>query len=135
MYNKVNLIGHLGKDPELSYTPSQKAVCKFSLATSSGKDQPTEWHNIVCWETTAENSAKYLAKGKLAGVEGKIVTRQWKDKEGKDRYTTEIVAHSVLFLGSKGDEMTRDTNPEFKIPAKGPAAKIGGIDFDEDIPF
>jgi len=106
--NKILLLGRLGKDPELRYTPSQVAVCKFSLATSEKrKDQTgnyveqTEWHNIVVFGKVAELCNQYLKKGRQAFIEGRIQTRKWQDKEGKDRYTTEIIAGSVQFLGGR----------------------------------
>ena len=106
--NKVILIGNLGKDPEVRYTQSQTAVCTFSLATGERKKDPngnwvdhTEWHNIVCFNKTAEFVGQYLKKGRQVFIEGKIQTRKWQDKEGKDRYTTEILANNVQFVGNK----------------------------------
>ncbi|HVV81617.1 MAG TPA: single-stranded DNA-binding protein [Kofleriaceae bacterium] len=108
--NKVILIGHLGGDPELKYTPSGAAVCEFRLATSeSWKDkngqrqERTEWHRIVVWGKIAEICGKYLAKGRQVYLEGRIQTRSWDDKEGQKRYMTEIVATDVQFLGSGRD--------------------------------
>lgn len=108
--NKVILLGHLGKDPELRMTSSQVAVCNFTLATnerrkdSSGNwSDHTEWHTVICFGKTAENCSKYLKKGKQVFIDGKIQTRKWQDKEGKDRYTTEILANSVQFIGAKGE--------------------------------
>lgn len=108
--NKVILLGHLGKDPELRMTSSQNPVCNFSLATNERRKDAsgnwgdhTEWHTIVCFGKTAENCSKYLKKGKQVFIDGKIQTRKWQDKEGKDRYTTEIVALSVQFVGAKGE--------------------------------
>jgi single-strand DNA-binding protein len=108
--NKVILLGNLGKDPELRYTPQQMAICSFSLATGERKkDQSgqwvdhTEWHNIVTFGRTAENCSKFLKKGRQAFIEGKIRTRKWQDKEGKDRYTTEILADQVQFVGGRGE--------------------------------
>ena len=107
--NKVILLGNLGKDPELRYTSGQTAVCSFSLATGERRKDAsgtwvdhTEWHNIVTFGKTAENCKNFLAKGRQAFVEGRIQTRKWQDKEGKDRYTTEIVANTVQFIGGKG---------------------------------
>jgi single-strand DNA-binding protein len=108
--NKVILIGNLGKKPELRYTPGGQAVANFTLATNErfgGKDgQPaqerTEWHRIVTWGRTAENCGQYLDKGRSVYVEGRLQTREWTDKEGQMRYTTEIVAQTVQFLGGKG---------------------------------
>lgn len=115
--NKALIIGHLGRDPDLRYTSAGKAVCNFSVATSEvhGKGQDrketTEWHSIVCWEKTAENCGQYLKKGSKVYVEGRITTRKWQDKEGRDRQTTEIVAREVVFLSTKdsGGGGTRDS--------------------------
>jgi len=137
MKNSCSLIGRVGKDPELAYTPGQKAVCKFSLATSMGKDKPTEWHNIVVWEALAENCAKFLSKGKLASVEGRIATRKWTDKNGVERYTTEIIANQVLFLSAKSDDggMTRETVPKaMQFPSKNADVQTFDLD-DMEVPF
>jgi single-strand DNA-binding protein len=107
--NKAILIGNLGRDPELRYTQSGQAVCTFSIATSenwtdkSGERQErTEWHRIVAWGATGENCSKYLSKGRTVYVEGRIQTREWEDKEGQKRWTTEINAQTVQFLGGGG---------------------------------
>lgn len=104
--NKVILVGRLGQDPELKYTPSGMAVCNFSIATSENwtdksgqKQERTEWHRIVVWGKLAEISGKYLAKGRQAYVEGQLQTRSWEAQDGQKRYTTEIVAKNVQFLG------------------------------------
>jgi single-strand DNA-binding protein len=104
--NKVILIGRLGKDPEMRFTPSGKAVTNFTLATnenwtdqSGEKQERTEWHRIVTWGKLAENCAKLLAKGKQVYVEGRIQTRSWDDKDGNKRYTTEVVANTMQMLG------------------------------------
>ena len=106
MVNKVILVGNLGKDPELRQTGGGNPVCTFTLATSEKyKDregnlqEKTEWHNIVVWGKQAETVKQYCQKGKQVFLEGRIQTRKWQDKEGKDRYTTEIVADNVRFLG------------------------------------
>ena len=105
--NKVILIGRLGRDPELSYTPNGQARAKFSIATDEGyrdrqtgqKVERTEWHNIVAWRQTAEFCGNYLGKGRLVMVEGKLQTRKWQDQNtGQDRYMTEIVADNVQGL-------------------------------------
>lgn len=108
--NKVILIGNLGKDPEVNTTTSGIKVARFSLATteryrdkSNNLQEVTEWHNIVLWRTNAEIAEKYLTKGSQIFLEGKIRTRKWQDKDGKDRYTTEIEAQSMTMLGSKKD--------------------------------
>jgi len=107
--NKVILVGNLGKDPEVRHLEGGTAVANFSLATSeSYKDRNsgerktiTEWHNIVLWRGLAEVAEKYLKKGDQVYIEGKIRSRQWEDKEGKTRYTTEIVGDNMIMLGGK----------------------------------
>jgi single-strand DNA-binding protein len=110
--NKVILIGNLGRDPELRYTQSGQAVANFSLATSENwndktsgeRIERTEWHRIVAWGKTAELCSQYLSKGRTVYVEGRLQTREYEDKEGIKRRTTEIVASNVTFLGSRGGE-------------------------------
>ncbi len=104
--NKVILVGRLGQDPELKYTPSSMAVCNFTLATSESwndksgqKQERTEWHRVVVWGKLAELCGQYLAKGRQAYIEGALQTRSWDDKDGNKRYTTEINARTVQFLG------------------------------------
>jgi single-strand DNA-binding protein len=104
--NKVILIGNLGKDPEVRFTPSGAAVSNFNIATneswtdkSGQKQERTEWHRIVVWGKLAELCGEYLKKGRQCYVEGRLQTREWTDKEGKKNYTTEVVAQTVQFLG------------------------------------
>lgn len=104
--NKVILVGNLGQNPELKYTPSGQAVCNLSIATNeswTGKDgqkqEKTEWHRLVLFGKLAELAGQYLQKGRQAYFEGKLQTRSWQDKDGQTRYTTEIVASSMQFLG------------------------------------
>jgi single-strand DNA-binding protein len=104
--NKVIVVGNLGKDPELRHTPQGQAVANFSVATSESwtdkggqKQEKTEWHRIVVWGKLGELCAKYLGKGRQVYVEGKLQTRAWDDNNGQKRYTTEIVANTVQFLG------------------------------------
>ena len=111
MYNKVQLIGNLGKDPDLRYTPSGAAVATFPLATSEkrkNKDgefvEKTEWHNIVVWRSLAELCSKFLYKGRLVFIEGKIQTRSYDDRDGNKRYITEIIADNVKFLEKNSKE-------------------------------
>jgi len=106
--NRVILIGNLGRDPELRYLQSGQAVTSFSVATNDrwtdreGKPQErTEWHRVVVWGKQAENCANYLAKGRSVYIEGRLQTREWEDKEGQKRQTTEIVAQTVQFLGGR----------------------------------
>jgi single-strand DNA-binding protein len=108
--NKVILVGNLGRDPELRYTQGGQAVANFTLATNerfSSKDgekqERTEWHRIVAWGRTGELCAQYLAKGRSVYLEGRLQTREWEDKEGQKRRTTEIVATTVQFLGGRGE--------------------------------
>lgn len=108
--NKAIIIGNLGSDPELKYTPSGQAVANFSVATTEtyndaqGQRQDrTEWHRIVVWGKQAETCGRYLSKGRQVFIEGKIQTRQWEDRDGNKRYTTEIVARDVRFLGNQRD--------------------------------
>ena len=139
--NKVMLIGNLGKDPELRFTPSGRAVAKFSLATSEQWTTPegqrqdrTEWHNIVVWGKQAETCGQYLSKGRQVFIEGSIRSRQYDDKEGQKRWITEIVAQRVQFLGGgRGDGAGA---------GRGAGGGGGGEDMppapmpeDDDIPF
>jgi single-strand DNA-binding protein len=151
--NKAILIGRLGKDPELKRTQNDLAICNFSLATSEKrKDQTgswveqTEWHNVVVFGQVAENCARYLSKGREVFIEGKIQTRKWQDKEGQNRYTTEILANTVQFLGSKSESSSvgSATNNYGSVKqASGGEESFGGFDIkgqeavfdDDDIPF
>lgn len=108
--NKVIILGRLGKDPEIKYTPQGKAVANFSVATSESwnkegqKVEKTEWHNIVVWGKLAELCNQYLSKGRQVYLEGKLETRSWEDKDGTKRYTTEIIASTVQFIGGMVDQ-------------------------------
>jgi len=147
--NKVQIIGYLGKDPELRYTSQQIPVATFSVGTSEqwvdksgAKQQQTEWMNVVVWNKLAENCSKYLTKGRQVYVEGKFQTRKWKDKEGNDRYTTEVVAREVLFLGQGNGEKTDRVPPQQHDTAKQqPQAHTAALSSPEeplhidDIPF
>ena len=118
--NKVMLIGNLGKDPELRKTPQGTSVVSFTLATTErwadkngGKQDHTEWHNVVAWGKLGELANQYLKKGRPAYVEGRITTRSWDDKDGNKRYKTEIVANTIQFLGSNpGDNGMARTNQD-----------------------
>ena len=135
--NRVILIGNLGRDPELRYTPSGTAVANFSLATTDRfsnkqgeRQERIEWHRIVAWGRTAELCAQYLSKGRSVYVEGRLQTNEWEDKEGQKRRTTEIVAQTVQFLGSRNAGESGGAPP----PSSG-----GGPDSppppSDDIPF
>ncbi|HOP40129.1 MAG TPA: single-stranded DNA-binding protein [Geobacteraceae bacterium] len=108
--NKVMLIGNLGRDPEVRYTTSGTAVASFSLATSErfknrngDWEDRTEWHNVTLWGRLAEIAGEYLAKGRTVYIEGRLQTRKWQDREGRDRYTTEVVAEKMQMLGGRGE--------------------------------
>ena len=148
--NKVILIGRLGKDPETRYMTSGEAVTNCTLATSENwkdksgeKQEKTEWHNLVFYRRLAEIAGEYLKKGSQIFVEGKLQTRKWQDKEGKDRYTTEIVVNEMTMLGGKSTggsfevvENKPATASAGAAPAKAaPAAKGSFDNFDDDIPF
>jgi single-strand DNA-binding protein len=143
--NKAILIGNLGRDPELRYTQSGQAVVNFSIATSENwtdkngeRQERTEWHRIVVWGKTGENCARFLSKGRTVYVEGRIQTREWEDREGQKRTTTEINAQTVTFLGSagagRGSEPADPTPPESSPPESSPDSGAGPPPPD-DVPF
>lgn len=163
--NKVILIGNLGRDPEVRYTPNGSAICNVSVATtrnwkdktSGDKVEETEWHRVVCYDRLAEVAGEYLKKGRPVYFEGRLKTRKWQDKEGKDVYTTEIIADNMQLLGGRegmgggdsgDDHGDRGDRGESRAPARSaapaprpappkPAAKpaTGFDDMDDDIPF
>jgi len=146
--NKVILIGNLGRDPEVRYTPSGTAVANVTLATSEGwKDKQTgetqertEWHRVVFYQRLAEIAGEYLRKGSKIYIEGRLRTSKWQDKNtGQDRYTTEIIADNMQMLDSKGGGGSRADMPasESKAPATaGAGAPEPAMEsFDDDIPF
>src|SRR5512136_3336909 len=135
--NKVILVGNLGKDAELRYTPGGTAVATLRLATADrfkDKDgqwkEQTEWHTVVVWDKTAESLAEYLRKGKQIYVEGRLQTRSWDDREGKKRYTTEVRGDRIVLLGGRGAQAERE---EPAAPAE-PAREATELT-DDDIPF
>jgi single-strand DNA-binding protein len=158
--NKVILVGNLGRDPETRYSTSGAAICNITVATSrqwkdkaSGeKKEETEWHRVVFYDRLAEIAGEYLKKGRPVYVEGRLKTRKWQDKEGQDRYTTEIIAEEMQLLGSRegggggGPSAGPAGDVDFGAPPSGGGgtAKAGGTkggakpktdDFDDDIPF
>jgi single-strand DNA-binding protein len=151
--NKVILIGNLGRDPEVRYATSGSAICNVTIATSrqwkdktSGeKQEETEWHRVVFYDRLAEIAGEYLKKGRPVYVEGRLKTRKWQDKDGVEKYTTEIVADQMQLLGSRegmGDGESRGGGaPARSAPASRPAApapqksSTGFDDMDDDIPF
>jgi len=135
--NKVILIGNLGKDPEVRFTPSGQAKASFTVATTEKwKDQQgqlqqkTQWHNIVVWGKQAENCGQYLAKGRQVFIEGRIETRSYDDKDGNKRYITEIVARDVRFLGGGAGRAPAETGAS--VP---PGEDPGPPPEEDDIPF
>ncbi len=137
--NKVIIVGRLGADPELKTLSSGQAVANFTLATSESwvdregqKQEKTEWHRIVVWGKLAELCRQYLSKGRQVFVEGKLQTRSWEDQQGQKRYTTEIVANNIQFIGGAGDR-----------PSASPSQNNNAMDFSpepsfdssEEIPF
>ena len=159
--NKVILVGNLGADPDMRYTPSGQGVCELRVATSDSwtdkngqKQERTEWHSVIVWGKRAEVCAKYLSKGRQVFVEGRIQTRSWDDKDGNKKYMTEIIANDVQFLGGGGgregaagggrrDDGPPPNEPDFGLGGGGGGfgggggggGGYGGGGPDDDIPF
>lgn len=150
--NKVMLIGRLGADPEIRYTNSNVPVANLSIATSTtyrdkdGNNQEnTEWHRVAAFNKIAEVAENYLGKGKLVYVEGRLQTRQYEDKEGNTRYSTEVLAYSMNMLGGKGDgsssagdnsaQQQSAPEPQAQAKAGGSAPEPGADEVDDDLPF
>lgn len=155
--NKVILVGNLGRDPEVRYSPDGAAICNVSIATTSNwKDknsgerrEETEWHRVVFYNRLAEIAGEYLKKGRPVYVEGRLKTRKWQNKEGVDQYTTEIVADQMQMLGGRdgadggmgggGESQGAPRAPARAPQAQRPAAPAAGganlADMDDDIPF
>jgi single-strand DNA-binding protein len=152
--NKVILIGHLGSDPESRAMPSGRNVTNMRLATSeSWKDKQsgeqkerTEWHSIVLYDRLGEVASQYLKKGSQVYIEGRLQTRKWQDKEGKDRYTTEIVANDMQMIGGRAGGGSGAGSGSFGggaaeprerggAPEPAPVGGGGAGDFDDDVPF
>jgi len=168
--NKVTLIGNLGRDPEVRYAPSGAAICNVAIATSrnwkdktSGERQEeTEWHRVVFYDRLAEIAGEYLKKGKSVYIEGRLKTRKWTDKDGVEKYTTEIIAQEMTMLGSRegggggggggsggGDDGYSEPRAEAPrraapaptprspapAPRQAPKSSTGFDDMDDDIPF
>lgn len=157
--NKVILLGRLGQDPELRYISSGAAVCNFSLATNEvwvdkngQKQEKTEWHRIVIWGKQAEHCNQYLRKGSQVFIDGKIQTRQWEDQNGQKRYTTEVNANNVQFLGGRDAAQSQNSmggmshdrmepqRPASATPEMAPSADSYNVSTEtnftaDDIPF
>lgn len=143
--NKAIIIGNLGKDPEVRYSASGVAVCNVSVATTRAwktkegeKQEETEWHRVVFYDKLAEIAGEYLKKGRPVYVEGRLKTRKWQDKDGVDKYTTEIVCDHMQMLGAR-DDAPAEKKVEKKVekaPPKHAQKHGGGFDsMDDDIPF
>ncbi len=138
--NKATLIGNLGKDPEIRYTPSGMAVANFSLATTENwtkdgqRESRTEWHRIVAFGRLAEICGEYLSKGKQIYIEGKIQTREWEDKDGNKKYTTEIVANQMQMLGTRDTGDAPKTSMTSSKKSDIPETPYPDTQ-DDDIPF
>jgi single-strand DNA-binding protein len=139
--NKALIIGRLGQDPEVKFLPNGTAVANFSVATSEEwkdkdtgeKKEDTQWHKIVAWRRLGEICGEYLKKGSQCFIEGKITTRSWEDKEGTKRYTTEIVANNVQFLGGRAESQGHG-EPSEGYTTTAPD-KVTVTPTDDDIPF
>jgi single-strand DNA-binding protein len=150
--NKVILIGNLGADPEMRYLPNGDPVATLRLATTDvwkdkqtgEKKEATEWHRVVLWRKLGEIAGQYLKKGAQVYIEGSLKTRKWQDKEGQDRYTTEIVGDTMKMLGSRpaSDQSAPRSSASTPAQNSAPSANSGGggsqggfNDFEDDIPF
>lgn len=153
--NKVIILGNLGRDPEVRYTPSGSAVCNLRIATtrnwknrdSGERQEETEWHSVVMYDRQAEIAGEYLKKGRPVYIEGRLKTRKWQDKEGRDTYTTEVVADNMQLLGGRDDGDSDQAPSRGKAPtqARAPAPRQAAPktatgfddmdDMDDDIPF
>lgn len=145
-FNKIIVVGNLGRDPELRYTPQGTAVCNFSIATNEKKrdkagdlQDVTTWFRVTLWNKQAENASKYLTKGSSVYIEGRLRIEEWNDKDGKNRFTLEVNATEMQFLsGGRSDEMSSDggTDEHFQdSPSSSSAAGISNSPSDDDIPF
>ena len=148
--NKVILVGHLGNDPEVRHSGSGAAIANISLATSEAwkdkqtgeQNERTEWHRVVMFNRLGEIAGEYLRKGSLVYIEGKLQTRKWQDKDGQDRYSTEVVANEMQMLGGKGEGSQNNQAPQQNNQppqtANAPRTNSNGTPapgFDDDVPF
>lgn len=144
--NKVILIGNLGRDPEIRYAASGSAICNITMATSrqwkdrntGERQEETEWHRVVLYDRLAEIAGEYLKKGSSCYIEGRLRTRKWMDKDGMDRYTTEIIAESMKMLNGRNDQAAAPRSahqPANRQSVSHQPAGNGPDDMDDDIPF
>lgn len=147
-FNKIIIVGNLGRDPELRYTPQGTAVCNFSVATSDKRrdkagefQEVTTWFRVTLWEKKAEVASKYLTKGTAVYIEGRLRVEEWTDRDGKNRHTLEVQGTDMQFLGSGGgrsDDFAGESSneAEFAGPADAPASEFAPpAKGDDDIPF
>ncbi len=149
-FNKVIVVGNLGRDPELRYTPQGTAVCSFSVATSEKRrdkagefQELTTWFRVTTWGKQAETASKYLIKGKPVYIEGRLRIEEWTDRDGKNRYSLEVNASDLQFIGGgqNNDNYSSDSNTEHEYSSTAndfpseTVAPTGGATNDEDIPF
>jgi single-strand DNA-binding protein len=145
-FNKIIVVGNLGRDPELRYTPQGNAVCNFSVATNEKRrdkggdlQDMTTWFRITLWGKQAETASKYLTKGRPVYVEGRLRVEEWTDRDGKNRYTLEVNATDLQFLGSQSDQPSTDANSEQEFSQTNDFQTDAGAQTaaptDEDIPF
>jgi single-strand DNA-binding protein len=145
-FNKITLVGNLGRDPELRYTPQGTPVCSFTLATNerrkdrAGENQDvTTWFRVTLWGRQAETASQYLSKGRPVYIEGRLRVEEWTDKDSKQRYTLEVHATDMQFIGGRGDEGMGGTSPRSDASTGGggrPEPATGGEEIsDDDIPF
>lgn len=128
--NRIQIIGRLGKDPEVKQTPSGKSVGNFSVATQEKKDGPTEWHSVVVWDKLADLAGQYLHKGLLVYLEGKIQTRSW-EQDGAKRYRTEVVAYQMQFL----DKKEKQSNDGYQAETGVPPLDESQAPVEDNLPF
>lgn len=140
--NKAILLGNLGRDPELKYTSSGKAVCTFSLATSERwtgadgqKNESTCWHNIVAWGKQAEVIKEYMSKGRQLFIEGRIQNRSYDDKDGNKKYISEVVVQNFSFVGGRGDSASGSAGEGQSDPPPPPPPAGDSAGNDDDLPF
>ncbi len=149
-FNKITIIGNLGRDPELRYTPQGDAVCNFSVAVNDKKrdkggdlQDVTTWFRVTLWRKLAENASKYLTKGKQVYIEGRLHVEEWTDRDGKNRYTLEVTATDMQFLGGRSDEsesagnfeQSYSSNDDFGGGGGNAGTKTASVATDDDIPF
>jgi single-strand DNA-binding protein len=139
-FNKIILVGNLGRDPELRYTPQGTPVCSFTMATNERRkdrngemQDQTTWFKVTLWNRQAETASQYLSKGRPVYIEGRLRVEEWSDREGKQRYTLEVQATDMQFIGGRGDDQSQRLS---SAPERAPTADASANEVaDDDIPF